>query len=86
MRPANQASRVDHIAALGVRLAEDVNALRNSLGAGPIFAEVVERALRELDRLGARRQRHMERPEQAPVTIAPKIGGESGLGDNVELF
>jgi hypothetical protein len=28
----------------------------------------------------------MERAEQAPVTIAPKIGEESGLGDNVELF
>jgi hypothetical protein len=77
---------VEHIAALGARLAEEVNALRNGLGAGPIFAEVVDRALKELGRLGVHRQ-PLEGGGRATVTVKPKVTGvESGLGDNVELF
>ena len=39
------------IAALGSRLAADIGALRGGFSAGPLFAEVVERAMRELNRI-----------------------------------
>jgi hypothetical protein len=46
-------SRVNQIAALGARLAGDAGAVRGGLTAGPLFAQVVNRARGELDRLGA---------------------------------
>jgi hypothetical protein len=45
--------RVEQIAALSARLAEDISALRSSLTAGKIFADVVQGARKELERLGA---------------------------------
>lgn len=77
---------VEHIAALGARLAEDVSAQRNGLSAGPIFAEVVDRALQGLSRLGVHGQ-PLEGGERSTAPVEPKVPGvESGLGDNVELF
>jgi len=46
-------SRVNQIAALGARLAGDAAAVRGGLSAGPLFAQVVERARAELERIGA---------------------------------
>ena len=46
-------SRLNQIASLGARLAEDVDALRNGLTAGPLFEQVARRALEELERMGA---------------------------------
>jgi hypothetical protein len=46
-------SRVTQIAALGARLAGDAAAVRAGLTAGPLFAQVVNRAKGELDRIGA---------------------------------
>jgi hypothetical protein len=46
-------SRVNQIAALGARLAGDAGAVRGGLTAGPLFAEVVNRARGELDRIAA---------------------------------
>src|ERR1017187_2758581 len=46
-------SRVNQIAALGARLAGDAGAVRGGLTAGPLFAQVVNRARGELDRIGA---------------------------------
>lgn len=77
---------VERIAALGVRLAEDVSALRGGMGAGPIFSEVVDRALKELGRLGVHGH-PLEDGGRATAPVELKFTGvESGLGDNVELF
>jgi len=46
-------SRVNQIAALGSRLAGDAAAVRGGLTAGPLFAQVVNRARAELERIGA---------------------------------
>ena len=46
-------SRVNQIAALGARLAGDAGAVRGGLTAGPLFAQVVNRARGELDRIAA---------------------------------
>ena len=46
-------SRVNQISALGARLAGDAAAVRGGLTAGPLFAQVVHRARRELQRIGA---------------------------------
>jgi len=45
--------RVNGIAVLGARLAEDIGAVRGGLSAGVLFAEVVGRAVGELQRMGA---------------------------------
>ena len=47
-------SRVNQISALGTRLAEDIGAVRNGFSAGMLFAQVADRARRELARLGAK--------------------------------
>ncbi len=46
-------SRVHEIAALGARLAEDIGAVRSGFSAGALFADVVGRAVGELERIGA---------------------------------
>jgi hypothetical protein len=46
-------SRVNQIAILGARLAADAAAVRAGLTAAPLFAQVVNRARVELDRIGA---------------------------------
>jgi predicted RecA/RadA family phage recombinase len=46
-------SRVNQIAALGARLAEDIAKVRSGFSAGLLFAQVVDRARSELGRLGA---------------------------------
>ncbi len=46
-------SRVNQIAALGTRLAEDIGAVRSGFQAGTLFAEVVQHACNELQRIGA---------------------------------
>lgn len=46
-------SRVSQIAALGSRLGDEIGALRSGFSAGRRVAEVVERACRELARIGA---------------------------------
>jgi len=61
-------SRVAQIAALGSRLGEDVGALRSGFSAGRLFAEVVDRACGELERIGARAgTAPLEGIEAAPV-------------------
>jgi len=47
-------SRVNQISALGARLAEDIGVVRNGFSAGMLFAQVADRARRELARLGAK--------------------------------
>jgi len=46
-------SRVNQIASLGARLAEDIGAVRGGFSAGRLFSEVVGRARGELERIGA---------------------------------
>ena len=46
-------SRVHQITALGARLAGDIAAVRSGFTAGPLFAQVVNRARGELERIGA---------------------------------
>jgi hypothetical protein len=46
--------RVNHIAALGTRLAADIGRVRSGVSAGEIFAEAVERVRDDLDRFGAK--------------------------------
>ncbi|HEV8037730.1 MAG TPA: hypothetical protein VGP62_02630 [Bryobacteraceae bacterium] len=46
-------SRVNEIAALGARLADDISAVRSGLSAGVLFDEVVGCAVGELQRMGA---------------------------------
>ena len=46
-------SRVTRIAALSARLADDIGAVRSGFSAGRLLAEVVNRALGELERIGA---------------------------------
>ena len=45
-------SRVNQIAALGVRLAGDAGAVRDNFSAGTLFAQAVDRARSELQRIG----------------------------------
>lgn len=68
---------MEQIAGLGARLAEDVAELRGGLAAGPIVAETVDRALREFDRLGVRRERPVEIRQPVPAPIEPKTTGAS---------
>ena len=55
MHSSNETSfaRVNQIAALSARLAQDIGALRSGFSAGALVAEVVGRALGELERIGA---------------------------------
>jgi len=46
-------ARVNEIATLGARLAEDIGAARRGFSAGRLFAETAARAQRELERIGA---------------------------------
>jgi hypothetical protein len=61
-------SRVNQIAVLSVRLAEDIAAARAGFSVGALFAEVVQRARGELQRIGAEAgQSTVEGVEVAPT-------------------
>ena len=65
-------SRVDEIAALGARLAGDIDAVRGGFSAGALFAEVVGRAMGELQRMGTQ-------------AAASSLGGASSLAGGSSL-
>ena len=65
-------SRVAQIAALGSRLGEDVARLRSGFSAGRLFAEVVDRACGELERIGA----HASPVPEEALEAAPAQGLE----------
>ena len=46
-------SRVNQIAALGSQLVDDLDSVRSGFSAGPLFAEVVTRSRKELERIAA---------------------------------
>ena len=64
-------SRVHQIATLGSRLAEDFSAVRSGFSAGALFAQVVNRARGELDRIGA--QAGGRSPEGAETDSSPHL-------------
>ncbi|HTR39473.1 MAG TPA: hypothetical protein VMH80_26550 [Bryobacteraceae bacterium] len=70
-------SRLNQIASLGARLAEDVGALRNGLTAGGLFERVALRALEELERIGAlAASQHSRARDGAPATELASLAGQ----------
>jgi hypothetical protein len=61
-------SRVNQIAALGARLAEEVGGVRSGFSAGLLFAQVVEKARGELARIGVQEGAGLEGAEGVPTT------------------